>query len=97
MPLHILMCDEVLLRLDIVRSLNRAKSQFGLLFGNGLKNRKKNLFSPSHVGPKALCALRPAQSQPGFIPHTRPEWPVSRPHGAITVGPPGFMVRTTQV
>jgi hypothetical protein len=60
-------CD-LFLRLEIVSSSNRAKIQIGLLFGNGLKNRKKNLFSPNHVGPKALCSLRPTQRQPGIVP-----------------------------
>jgi hypothetical protein len=82
------------LRLEIVRFLNRAKIQYGLLFGNSLKNRKKSLLSPSHVRPEALG---PAQSQPGFVPYVWPIWPVSKPCGAVAVEPPGVHGQTAQV
>jgi hypothetical protein len=48
-------CD-LFLQLEIVRSSNRVEIQFGFLFGNGLKNKKKNLFSPSHLDLKP-CVL----------------------------------------
>jgi hypothetical protein len=82
------------LRLEIIRILNRAKIQYGLLFGNTLKNRKKSLFSPSRVGPKALG---PAQSHSGFVPRVGPMWPTSKPRGAVVVEPPGVHGQTAQV
>jgi hypothetical protein len=82
------------LRLEIVRILNRAKIQYGLLFGNSLKNRRKSLFSPTCVGRKALGL---AQSQPGFVPRAWPTWPMSKLRGAVAVGPSRVHGQTARV